>query len=155
MDIAHPIEPGPDIDIVYSTDDARLIPWAADRIGLARFRDDARAIGLLRHGRIAAVAVYDTWAPCDCCVHLASDGSRRWLNRAFLISGFAYPFITAGLPRITGLVPASNADALRFDLHIGWKVEGRCREAMPNGDDIIVLGMLRRECRYLPRENRP
>src|SRR5574342_484831 len=100
--------------LIYGEED-RLIPWALERIGIDCFRDDAKTIGLERDGSIAAVAVYDCFSAVECNVHLASDGTRRWLNRAFLVTGFAYPFIQCGFDSITGLVPADNHDALRFD----------------------------------------
>ena len=51
------------------------------------------------------------------------------------------------------LVPAKNKAALRFDLHLGFKQEGIIRNALPD-DDIILLGMLKSECIYLPKQYR-
>jgi RimJ/RimL family protein N-acetyltransferase len=56
--------------------------------------------------------------------------------------------VQLGVQRVTGYVPASNAAALRFDRHLGFVEEGRLREALPGGEDVIVLGMLKRECRW-------
>lgn len=139
--------------VIYGEDD-RLLPWAAERIGIMGFRRDATAIGLEKDGEIVAAAVYDCFTPADCSVHLASDGSRRWLNKEFLVAGFAYPFIQCGFDSITGLVPADNADALRFDLHIGWKTVGVRHKAAPGGKDIVILEMLRADCRWIPEEYR-
>lgn len=131
----------------------RLIGWAQEVIGCTFF-PDARAIGWGDDEVIRAVAVYDRWSDTDCCVHLASDQTGRWMTRQFLAAGFHYPFVTAGRNRITGLVPASNEAALRLNCHFGYRREGVLREACPDGSDIIILGMLRRECRFLPREHR-
>lgn len=130
----------------------RLLPWAAEKIGLSRFRDDAKSIGIERDGEIAAVAVYDTFSEVECSVHLASDGSRRWMTREFLVAGFAYPFIQCGFQSMTGLVPSDNEAALQFDLHIGWTYVGTRRSAMPGGRDLIILEMLRDDCKWLPKE---
>lgn len=138
--------------LIYG-DDERLLRWASERIGGLRFRDDATAIGRERGGELVSVCVFDGFSAADCNMHIASDGSRHWLTREFLVACFAYPFIQLKLRRVTGLVPAKNRDALRFDLHLGFQVEGRCRDALPD-DDIIILGMLRRECRFLPSEHR-
>lgn len=139
--------------LIYNADDI-LIPWAAERIGIQRFRDDATAIGTETDGKIRSVCVFDNFSDADVYIHIASDGSRTWLTREFLVACFAFPFIQLGLPRVTGLVPASNDAAMRFDLKLGFQVEGRCREAVPGGDDLMVLGMLRRECRFIPEEYR-
>lgn len=134
-------------------EDQRFIEWAQERIGVT-LRNDAVAIGLEDETGIRAATIFDTFSSVDCCAHVASDGTGTWLNREFIVKSFAYPFIQCGFSRLTGLVPASNRAALRFDLHLGFKIEGRCREAAPDGGDIIVLGMLRRECRFIPREYR-
>lgn len=139
-------------EVVYGCEDD-LLPWALGVIGLDSFRSDAKAIGLKRDGSIVAVTVFDGFSQCDCNMHIASDGTKRWLNKAFLLASFAYPFQQLGLRRVTGLVPAKNADALRFDMNLGFEFEGRCRDALPD-DDIIILGMLRANCRFIPSENR-
>ena len=128
--------------------DPALLPWAEQKIGL-RFRPDAKAIALLRDGQPCAVTVYDNFSQCDCNIHIASDGTRRWLNRAFIAECFAYPFVQLGLRRVTGLVAAKNRDALRFDAHLGFEYEGLLRRALPD-DDVVVLGMLRESCRFIP-----
>ena len=139
--------------VIYGQDDV-LIPWAAKRIGIASFKPDATAIGQERNGEIVAVVVFDGFSDVDCNIHIASDGSGRWLTRELLARAFAYPFIQLGYPRVTGLVPAGNNDALRFDEHLGFKREGYHRKAAPDGGDIISLGLLREDCRYIPKEYR-
>lgn len=152
--------------VVYG-EDQRLIEWAETRIG-TEFRSDAVAIGIVDEGDvdaassqrdskgrlIAAAVVFDGFSATDCNMHVASDGSKAWLTRELLASAFAYPFIQCRLQRVTGLVPVSNRAALQFDLNLGFRLEGVCREAMPGGEDLYVLGMLRRECRFIPKEYR-
>lgn len=134
--------------------DKELSDWAASRIGVGRFREDARAMGLERNGKIVAVCVWDTFSAADCNIHVASDGvSRQWLTREFRIRAFYYPFVQCGLRRVTGLVPASNTAALRLNLHLGFTQEGVCLDALPH-DDIVIMGMLRRHCPYIPPEYR-
>lgn len=99
--------------------------------------------------RLCAVAVYTDYDEVGVQMHIASDGSRKWMTRAFLRECFAYPFDHCHCRRVTGLVASSNVDALAFDLHLGFKIEGRCREAAPDGSDYVILGMLREECRFL------
>lgn len=130
-----------------------LLSWAAERIGLQSFKADAKAIGIKRDGEIAAVVVYDCFGPVDCNMHVASDGSGHWLSRRTLVEVFSYPFITLDLRRVTALVPNKRKHAIRFNEHLGFRLEGLCPEAMPD-DDIQIRGMLRRECRFIPPEYR-
>jgi len=129
------------------------LAWAAERTGTARFRTDAVGIALEKAGRLAAVVVYDGFSACDCNMHIASDGSRRWMTRELLVAAFRYPFVTAGLNRVTGLVPAKNVEALAFDQKLGFRLEGVCREALPD-DDVVILGLLKRDCPFIPKEYR-
>lgn len=138
--------------IVYGQD-SRFIPWAEEVIGV-KFRDDARTIGRVdRSGNIIAAVVFDTFSECDVNIHCASDGSRRWLTRDFLVSVFSFPFIQCGLRRITGIVASKNLDSIRFILHCGFSVEGRLHDAMPD-DDVIIFGLRRADCRFIPKEYR-
>jgi RimJ/RimL family protein N-acetyltransferase len=43
----------------------------------------------------------------------------------------------------------SNETAKKFDEHVGFIQEGVIREAFEDGEDAILYGMLRSECRYL------
>lgn len=134
-------------------DKEKLIQWASERSD-SRYHTDAVAIGRASSdGTIRAVTVYDRFMFCDCNIHVASDGSGHWGTREFFCAAFAYPFIQCGLRRVTALVPAKNKRALRLDLHLGFEFEGRCRNMLPD-DDLIILGMLRENCRYIPKEYR-
>lgn len=129
------------------------LAWAARTVGLERFRDDAKIISILSGEHLAAVVVYDTWGEADVCMHIASDGTGHWMTREALVKCFAFPFIQCKMRRVTGLVPSKNTRALQFDLKLGFKQEGLFRHAMPD-DDIVALGMLREECRWIPRDYR-
>lgn len=140
------------MELIYDQQE-RLLEWAIDHIGIEAFRPDAKAIGLVREAGLVAVVVFDNFSKCDCNMHIASNGSRLWLNKAFLLASFSYPFTQLKLRRVTGLVPEGNEDALRFDQNLGFVIEGRHPDAETNGA-LISLGLLRRNCRFLPLEER-
>ena len=129
------------------------MPWAEKVIG-STFFPDARAIGWGNEEVIRAAVIYDRWTTQDVHIHLASDGSGRFGTRAFLAAAYHFPFVLAGKRRLTGLVPASNENALRLNFHMGFKQEGLMRHAGDDGEHIIIMGMLRSECRFLPQEHR-
>jgi RimJ/RimL family protein N-acetyltransferase len=136
--------------LIYG-EESRLLPWAAYRIGVTGFRKDAYTIGLERDGELVAVVVFDTFSRYDVHMHIASDGTARWMSKELLFAAFGYPFTQLGMNRITGMVPAKNATAIEFDKHIGFVLEGRCRNALAD-DDIVIFGMLRSECRFIPKD---
>lgn len=127
-----------------------MVAWAEERIESCRFRDDAKAIGMERHGALVAVVVYDTFSPISCFVHLAA-AERHWFTREFAIRAMAFPFVQCRFSRINCIISANNRLSLAFTRQFGWKQEGVLREAGVDGADLILFGMLRRECRYLSR----
>lgn len=139
--------------LIYD-DQERLLQWACERIGIARFREDAVAIGSACGEELKAVSVFDTFTAVDCCMSIASDGSGHWLTRGFLVASFAYPFIQCDMRRISSFVSVNNKRAIKFDEHIGWVREGLHRKASLGGEDLISMGMLRSECRFIPQRYR-
>ena len=135
-------------EVVYGPTD-EMLDWATDRGGI-RFRDDAAAIGLRSDKGLHGVIVFDSFTTTGCWVSVVSDGGRKWITRELIIKVFAYPFIQLGYPRLNSFVSVNNADAIRFNEHFGFQREGILREAGDHGEDLIVYGMLRRECRWLP-----
>lgn len=138
--------------LIYGQED-RLLPWAANVIGVDRFRRDAYCIGLERRGELAAVVVFDDFTSSACHMSVASDGSAHWLSRSFLAAVFAYPLIQLKLRRVTSLIAQKNEASRRFCEHLGFKVEGVCPHGLPD-DDLVIMGLLAGECRYLPKEYR-
>lgn len=137
--------------LIYNQND-RLLPWASERIGFSP-RADAIAVGWGTADALRAVVVYDNFSASDVNIHLGSDGSRTWMSKTFLFACFAHPFNEWGMRRLTALVPSKNRDAIAFNLHCGYRWEGFIRHAMPD-DDLVILGMLRSECRFISEKHR-
>lgn len=139
--------------LIYNDDD-RLLAWAAAKIGIDRFHADARTIGLERDGEVVAVVVYDCFSSVQCDMHIASDGTKQWMTKDILVASFAYPFIQCGFESMTGIVPADNQRAIDFNRHLGWTEVGVRHRAGPGGKDILIMEMLRKDCRFIPGEYR-
>lgn len=138
--------------------DAAQLPgyfeYASSILGEAFFHGPATKClaSLSDDGKILGVVLYDRITDRDCMIHVASNGSRRWISREMLFWTFYVPFVQFSLARVTGIVREDNEDALRFDLNLGFVIEGRVRQIFPGGYDGILLGMLRDECRFLDRK---
>lgn len=63
-----------------------------------------------------------------------------------------YPFNQRGHRRLTVFIHDSNERAIRQAKKIGCKMEGKQREAGPGGSDILMFGLLARECPFWTRE---
>ncbi len=130
-------------------EEKRVLPWMEGIIPHMRFHSDAQAIAHERDGKLVGAAGYDHFTSRSCSMHVASDSTRQWLTREFLVRVYAYPFIQCGFARVTSIVSVNNEKSLRFIRHLGYTEEGRMREEGDDGDDMILFGLLRRECRYL------
>lgn len=137
-------------ELVYN--DENLIPWASKIIGFTP-RSDAKAMGWKESGRLRAVVIWDNFGECDCNIHIAGDGTPHWFKRQFMIALFMHPFVQWNMRRVTGLVASYNTKSLRFTRHIGFVDEGYLKNALPDGD-LVVLGMLREHCRFIPQQYR-
>jgi hypothetical protein len=132
--------------------DAMVAQWVSARIPIFEYGSTPyTALGWMNAaGMILAGVVYQNYIRgTDIHMHVAALPGKRWLSRFFLGECFRYPFEQLGCRRVTGLVPASNTAAARFDEHLGFTAEGRLRQIMPDGDDLLIYGMLREECRFL------
>lgn len=134
-------------EIVYNRPE--VVAFVSEKIyGKDRFPDDSPSIGVIEDGEIVGGVVYSMFTGNGIMMNVASS-NRRWLTRTFLRAAFAYPFRQLGCTRVSGLVRVDNVDAQRFDEHLGFVREGLIREGDDDGTDLIMYGMLRRECRWL------
>jgi hypothetical protein len=142
------------IEYLYDEDD-ELIKWAERHNPARRFRTDAHAIGLRSNGAIRAATIYDGFSGNDCLIHIATDGEPNWFTREYAVRTMAYPFIQCDQARISCLIERSNRPAVQFTVRFGgWVHEGTLREASLLGDDLLLFGMLKRDCPWLPDHQR-
>ncbi len=138
---------------IYGQDE-QLAQWAVRQLGPNEIpRPDTKAIGYQTGGILRAVVYFDNHSDANVDIHISSDGSRTWCTREFLRVAFAYPFIQCRYRRVTGLIPARNEQALKFNRALGFTEEGFIRHGMPD-DDVIIMGLLREECRFIPDQYR-
>lgn len=124
-----------------------MVEWVAKRTNDFGNYGAAVGIGFERDGGLIAGVVYNEFNGVNICMHVASDGSKRWLTREYLRACFDYPFHQAKVKRVTGLVGEGNHEARRFDEHLGFKLETRLKGAHPTGD-LLVYVMWREDCKY-------
>jgi RimJ/RimL family protein N-acetyltransferase len=95
---------------------------------------------------LRAAVVYTNYSPGNVFATIAVEGR---MNRRFLYAIFYNPFIAWGVRHITCAIEESNVRSLRLCTKMGFQQEGRLRESAVNGEDVIVMGMLKRECRFI------
>lgn len=108
-----------------------------------------RGIGLEKDGRMVAGVIYEGYTGHNIFMHVAAEPGGKWLTKGFLRAGFSYPFEQLKVDRVTGWVEASNAQARRFDEHLGFAPEAVLKGAATDGGDVIIYTMWRKDCRYV------
>jgi len=95
-----------------------------------------------------AVAVgYNGFIGRACCMHVVIN-RPEYFSRKILREAFEYPFLVAGCEAVIGLVDSVNQAAVDFDKRIGFVEVARIAHAGLEGD-LVILRMLRSECRWL------
>lgn len=131
----------------YDRDVAR---WVGERLGIASF-DPCTAIGVCNEDGLIAGVVYNGYREVNIEMTIASS-SPRWCMRGILAGLFWYPFEQLGLARVTAIAERSNQPVRAFLGRLGFREEGVMRRAFRNGNDAVIYGMLREECRWIGRK---
>ena len=133
-----------------------LLEWARTRCGVRDpvWPDGSDAIGVMEGDNIRAVMVLNHFCGTGCTVHFASDHTRTWATRNILGGLLGYAFLYRRMDRLQLVIPVSNRRALVAGIKLGFAPEGRARGMGFDGEDIIVMSMLRTECQWLSAEDR-
>lgn len=122
--------------------------WSADFRGALYVPDECRG-RRMQLDDVAIAVGYNAFIGRTCCIHTVIQRPEL-LTRGILRESFDYPFNVCGCEAILGLVDSTNDDAMRFDLKLGFREIQR----VPNGGnvgDLVILQMLRGQCRWLSK----
>ena len=126
-----------------------LSKWLEAKIGYVG-TPHLRCIGNFLNDKLMGVVGYDHFNGASVMMHSAGEGN--WLTKEMLHAVFHYPFEVCKVRIVIGLVPSGNDQALRFNDHIGFKIDSILDGAHPDGS-LVVMTMRREECRYLHRRS--
>lgn len=127
----------------------QVLPFVQSLVPGFKRSEDMKAIGLRKGGHLVAGVLYEGFNGRNTWIHVAAQPGARWLVRDYLRACFVYPFGLCGVDRLTGYVNESNAAARRFNEHLGFREEARLKGAAPDGGDVILYVMWKKECRYV------
>jgi RimJ/RimL family protein N-acetyltransferase len=100
---------------------------------------------------IGAVATYNHTMNQASIV--GASESPRWFtkkNVTDLASMFFHPApYGMGLTRLNSFISVENPHSISITKRIGFVEEGLMRQAGPDGEDVVVLGLLANECPWL------
>ena len=140
--------------ILYG-EDARVIAWMRNVLPVDRNAETALGVvrddGTLIAGFACVRFLERNAKPVSmeiCVVATRPIWARPEIMRDLLF----YPFVQVGCVRLTSMVAASNRLARKTNEKAGFVQEGVIRKGFDGTDDLIVYGMLRNECRWLPKD---
>ena len=121
--------------------------WVGPRIGASYDPHLHSGISVICENGVATVLYGDHSPRIDIRMHVAGEGN--WFNRTSADVFFGYPFRELGLRRVTALIAKSNRKSRNLVEKLGFVREGAARQGAPNGENLILYGMLRKECKWL------
>lgn len=123
-----------------------ILAWVASilRRDIAHFGPYV-AIGYLRRGELVAGAVFNGYTGASILMHIAKVHGEP-MPVPFVLAFLDYAFNKARVRRITGLIDKRNHASRHFAEHLGARLEGVMRDALPDGD-LCVYGLLAKDGR--------
>lgn len=109
------------------------------------------ALGVIDTDRreIVAGVVVNNFNGANATAHIAAEPGVGRMLLKMLEAVADYAFNQCKLKRLTGMVPASKPDVLKFDLNVGWEEEFVMKSAAHDGGDLHVLVMWPHKCKWL------
>lgn len=124
-----------------------MAAWCAQRIPhFSGWGCDPKTVGYEIEGELRGGVVYTHYTPTNVFASIALDAP---LTKRFLYTMFWVPFVQYGVRHIGCMVEGSNLRSFNLCTRLGFQVEGRLRESAAEGEDVVLLGLLKRECKWL------
>ena len=129
--------------------DVEIAEWVADELNIDTF-GKCRAIAAFDESGIIAGVVYHNYrSPLISMEMTIASVSPKWANKRTIRAFFDYPFSQIGLARVTSITDVENQHSVAFQKRLGFKQEGLIRQGYENGNDAVLMGMLRKECKWV------
>ena len=124
-------------------------PWMMGILGGHWFAGRGSIIGLWddEKGPIAA-CLFEGSNEASIMLHIATDGTKKWMNREYLWFVFYYPFIQLGINKIIAPIESTNRQCSTFVEHIGFALEATLKGCAPDGD-LLIYTMSKDQCKWL------
>lgn len=129
---------------VNNPDHGRTIAKAA---GALFFEGVNTVISRSKDGFLLGGSIFTNYTGASIGMHTAAF-APRWISPNLLWATFSYPFEQLECRKVFGQVQASNYNAMKFDLGLGFKIEAVIKDVFPDGD-MNVMSMLKEDCRWL------
>jgi len=112
--------------------------------------DQPCGIAIIKNDKLIGGVVFDNYRPSakTVSVSIALD-DKRALDRESLRLLFDYGFNQLQCNRMTTMIDSENDKSIKLCSSLGFVQEGCLRSASPTGNDLVIFGMLKEECKWL------
>jgi hypothetical protein len=132
---------------MFVFDAERVGKWVTEKAG-GRFVDGNTAIGWERDGKLVAGAMYESYKGPNGSITMAGRIDSKFLPPKFYWMIFDYPFNQLKVEKIVGFVSEKNRKAQVLDEHLGFVLETRIKNYLPDAD-ALVYSMTKEQCRFI------
>lgn len=95
-----------------------------------------------------AACLFEAHNKASIMLHIATDGTKKWMNREYLWFVFYFPFKQLCVNKIIAPVESGNLTCRRFVEHIGFSLEATLKDCAPKGD-LLIYTMTEDQCKWL------
>ena len=128
-------------------EDRRVADWCENQIlHFSGWGSDPKSIGYEIDGEIRGAVVYTNYSGANVFATIAMTAP---MSKKFLFSIFHAPFLQFCCNHITCCIEESNRKSVNLCTRLGFTLEGRLRESAIDGEDVLIMGMLKSECKWL------
>lgn len=106
------------------------------------------AIGIYKDGLIGGVLINDIRPNRDCWLTIYTT-TPLWGKRQVMKYVFNVVFNMIKAERCSVFVSESNLKSFKMCQRLGFKTEGLLRKYRDNGENCYVMGMLKKECKWI------
>lgn len=116
----------------------RVGKWVANQIDPTVDWGPFYAMGVERDGEIVAGVVMNEFNGNNAACHIAISRPGKYIITLF--EHFTdYAFNQCRLKRLTGMVPTSKPEVIKFDKHLGFQEEFVMKSAAKDGSDLCIM----------------
>jgi hypothetical protein len=123
----------------------------AHRAGVGFDPNVNRVLAHVSENGLLGGVVYTNFTGRSVQMHMA--GEPGWVTSKMIWIAFDYPFNQLGVECVIGLVSEDQIEVLDYDRRLGFREIARVPDIVPGGD-LIVLSMVRKECKWLSLRSR-
>jgi len=128
-----------------------VVQWVVNHGECFSPTSGAIGLGWERDGKVVAGVMYEeyTQASIHATIVLAKG---EVIVKGFLWAMFDYPFKQLGVEKIIVQMSSANEASENLALHLGFTLEGRIKDAYPDGDRLIYT-LTKDNCKWLEKEH--